>query len=132
MGSDTERDLVKWLEEDTFLEVLFLADIIHTALATLALSVRSNLMGAGSSVVSLSSLKAQIPVTLFLLPPTLVPLSPLCFRYRIGFSFTSGLKLTLLLAFLDIFDRKTKRKKREKNTKFGSRGGRWVGYEEYL
>lgn len=128
MGSDTDLDLVR-LDEDTLRELLFLADI---TLATLALSPRRNLTGAESGFGSLSSRKAQIPVALFLVPPTLVPLP--CFRYIIGLlSYTSGLKLTRLLACLDMIVERKKNKwwrKGKQRTwgelEFLSRGGSWI------
>lgn len=97
MGSETERDLTK--EEETLREELLLMEINRMALTTLARRLCRNLTGEINSD-SFGSRKVHIPMTLFLPPETLVP--PPCLRNIVGLSFTSGLKLTLLLAFLDI------------------------------
>lgn len=96
MGSDTECERGK--DEETLREGLLLMDIKRIAPTTLACRRCRNLTGENSE--SLGSLKLQTPMTLFLPPATLVP--PPCLRKIVGLSFTSGLKLTLLLAFLDI------------------------------
>lgn len=97
IGSDTERDLTK--DEETFREDDLLRDIKRIVPTTLACRRSRNLTGENSESLG-SLLKLQIPMTLFLPPATLVP--PPCLRKIAGLSFTSGLKLTLLLAFLDI------------------------------
>jgi hypothetical protein len=98
MGSETERDLTKDEETSTLREDLLLMEINRMALTTLACRRCRNLTGENPE--SFGSRKVHIPMTLFLPPETLVP--PPCLRNIVGLSFTSGLKLTLLLAFLDI------------------------------
>lgn len=94
LGSDNECDLTK-VDEETFLEDLLPIEITLMELATFAPSRSMNLTGDNKG--SLGNLeKLQLPMTLFLFPNT-----P-CLRNMVGFSLTSGLKLTLLL-FLNIW-----------------------------
>ncbi|KAK4270459.1 hypothetical protein QN277_023495 [Acacia crassicarpa] len=100
VGSDKERDLTKVDEEETFLDDLLLMETTLTvALATFAPSRSRNL--TGENLESFGSRKVQVPIILFLFPNTLPLRSPFL-RNKVGFSFTSGLKHTLLL-FVDIF-----------------------------
>lgn len=92
MESETDLDLVK-VEveaEETFRED-FLVDTKRMASLTLALRLCRNL--TGKYLVSLLRPKLHIPA-----PPSRPP----CLSRTVGLSFTSGLKLTRLLAFLDI------------------------------
>lgn len=94
LGSDNECDLTK-VDEETFLEDLLPIVTTLMELATFAPSRSMNLTGDNKG--SLGNLeKLQLPMTLFLFPNT-----P-CLRNMVGFSLTSGLKLTLLL-FLNIW-----------------------------
>ncbi|KAL0555643.1 hypothetical protein IC582_009597 [Cucumis melo] len=91
MESETDLDLVKVEAEETFRED-FLVETKRIASLTLALRLCRNL--TGKYLVSLLRPKLHIPA-----PPS--PPLP-CLSTTVGLSFTSGLKLTRLLAFLDI------------------------------
>jgi len=95
LGSDSERDLTK-VDEETFLEDLLLIETTLMEFATFSPSRSRNLTGDSKGSLDILE-KLQLPMTLFLFPNTL------CLRNMVGFSLTSGLKLTLLL-FLNIFD----------------------------
>ncbi|CAJ1961666.1 unnamed protein product [Sphenostylis stenocarpa] len=93
LGSDNERDLTK-VDEETFLEDLLPIETTLMELATFAPSRSRNLTGDNKGSLGILE-KLQLPMTLFLFPNTL------CLKNMVGFSFTSGLKLTLL-HFLNI------------------------------
>lgn len=93
LGSDSERDLTK-VDEETFLEDLLPIETSLMEFATFSPSCSRNLTGDNKGSLEILE-KLQLPMTLFLFPNTL------CLRNMVCFSWTSGLKLTLLL-FLNI------------------------------
>ncbi|BAT87073.1 hypothetical protein LR48_Vigan09g244500 [Vigna angularis] len=99
LGSDSERDLTK-VDEETFLEDLLLKETTLMEFATFSPSRSRNLTGDNKGSLDILE-KLQLPMTLFLFPNTL------CLRNMVGFSLTSGLKLTLLL-FLNILMNNTR------------------------
>lgn len=88
--SDTDRDLTKVDEEETFLEDLLFIETLLMELATFVPSCTRNFKGDDNLVCSLVNLKLPLPISLFL-------------RKNVGMSLTLGLKHTLLLLILDIF-----------------------------
>ena len=99
LGSDSERDLTK-VDEETFLEDLLPIETPLIEFATFSPSRSRNLTGDNKGSLDILE-KLQLPMTLFLFPNTL------CLRNMVGFSLTSGLKLTLLL-FLNILMNNTR------------------------
>lgn len=105
------------MDEETLREDLFGVETKRRALATLAPRRLSKL--PGENLELLGTLKLKIPTMTRLLFPADLVLPP-CLRKTVGLSLTSGLKLTRLLALLDIFElaREFQGKKKEKKWVF--------------